>query len=158
MDVRTAFRWYRKEMGLIREAGDRELIQGIPAVTIALFVLGPFPQALKVFDMSGLPWTKTWAAIFLAAWLSEAMVRFAAGISSTRSLPTPLAATKSLTKPSKGRVPDGPSPCKLKYGFGCFYLYVYPRTSEKHSRHSLPLWLGRYEGTLVLMYGLHTNQ
>ena len=40
-------------MGLIREAGDRELIQGIPAVTIAFFVLGPFPQVLKVFGMSG---------------------------------------------------------------------------------------------------------
>lgn len=54
MDIRTEIRCYRKDMGLIREAGNRELIQGIPAVTIAFLALGPFPQALEVFGMSGL--------------------------------------------------------------------------------------------------------
>ena len=70
-------------MGLVREASDRELVQGIPVVTLSLFMLGPLPQTIKLFSTSGLPWTKTWAVIFFIAWIAEAGVRFLAGIPGT---------------------------------------------------------------------------
>lgn len=49
-------------------------------MTIAFCVLGPLPQALKLFSASGLPWTKTWAIIFSLAWLVEVILRFTAGM------------------------------------------------------------------------------
>ena len=49
-------------------------------MTIAFFVLGPLPQALKLLSASGLPWTKTWTVIFSLAWLIEVILRFIAGM------------------------------------------------------------------------------
>ena len=69
-------------MGLVRGAGDRGLVQGVPAVMVALFVLGPLPQAVKVFGMVRVPWTKVWAVVFFVAWVVEVAVRFAAGVPS----------------------------------------------------------------------------
>ncbi len=43
MDTTDTLRWYRKRIGLLRGAADRELIQGIPVVTMSLSVLGPLP-------------------------------------------------------------------------------------------------------------------
>ena len=80
MGLRPALRWHRKEIGLIRGPADRDLIQGIPAVTICFFVLGPLPQAVKLFAMKGLPWTKAWAVCLFAGWMGEIIVRFLAGI------------------------------------------------------------------------------
>lgn len=82
-------------MGLIRGAGDRELVQGTPVVMLSLFILGPLPQAIKMFGMKGLPWTKTWAVVFFAAWVGEVIVGFIAGIQSKASDNIP------------GRVPGG---------------------------------------------------
>lgn len=72
--------WYREEMGLLREESDRQLIQGIPAVTVFFFVLGPLPQAIKALGAEGLYWTKAWAALFLGAWCVEVVVRFSSGL------------------------------------------------------------------------------
>lgn len=80
----SALHWSRQEMGLIRGSADRELVQGIPVVTISLFVLGPLPQAIKMFGMTGLPWTKLWAVILFVAWVIEVILRFCAGISSEK--------------------------------------------------------------------------
>ena len=41
LGVKASMYWYRKEMGLLREKSDRRLIEGIPAVTIFFFILGP---------------------------------------------------------------------------------------------------------------------
>lgn len=64
----------------MRDKSDRELIQGVPAVTICFFILGPLPQAIKIFGAHGLYWTKAWAAVLFSAWVWEVMVRFIAAL------------------------------------------------------------------------------
>lgn len=80
LGVKGSMYWYRKEMSLIREESDRRLIQGIPAVTIFFFILGPLPQAIKALGARGLYWTKAWAALFLGSWFVEVVVRFSSGL------------------------------------------------------------------------------
>lgn len=80
LGVKGSMYWYRKEMGLLRVKSDRHLIEGIPAVTIFFFILGPLPQAIKAIGTVGLHWTKAWAALFLGAWCVEVIVRFSAGL------------------------------------------------------------------------------
>ena len=79
LGVKGSMYWYRKEMGL-RVKSDRRLIEGIPAVTIFFFILGPLPQAIKGLGAGGLYWTKAWAALFLGAWCVEVVVRFLSGL------------------------------------------------------------------------------
>ena len=80
LGVKGSMYWYRKEMELLREKSDRQLIQGIPAVTIFFFILGPLPQAIKALGATGLYWTKVWAALFLVPWCVEVFVRFSSGL------------------------------------------------------------------------------
>lgn len=47
-------------------------------MTIAFFMLGPFPQTLKLLGAKGLIWSKAWAAIFFSAWMIEVIFRFVA--------------------------------------------------------------------------------
>jgi hypothetical protein len=42
------------------------------------FILGTLPPTIKLFAMEGLPWTKTWGAMFLSSWIiNESLVIFA---------------------------------------------------------------------------------
>ena len=43
-------------------------------------MLGPLPQALKLFGAKGLTWSKACAAIFFTAWMVEVVLRFFAGM------------------------------------------------------------------------------
>ena len=80
LGVRGSMYWYRREMSLLREESDRQLIQGIPAITIFFFILGPLPQAIKALGAEGLYWTKAWAALLLGPWCVEVVVRFSSGL------------------------------------------------------------------------------
>ena len=71
-------------MGIIRTSADRKLVQGTPVLTICFYVLGPLPQAIKIFGVSGLPWTETWVALLFMAWLVEIVIRFCAGLPNTK--------------------------------------------------------------------------
>ena len=76
----ASLHWYRREMGLMRESSDRRFIQGVPAVTTIVFLLGPLPQAIKFLGSGGLPGSKSWVTMYLVAWLTEAISRFLAGL------------------------------------------------------------------------------
>lgn len=82
LGVKGSMYWYRKEMGL-RVNSDRQLIEGIPAVTIFFFILGPLPQALKALGAGRVYWAKAWAALLLGAWCFEVVIRFSARSIST---------------------------------------------------------------------------
>ena len=53
---------------------ERASSQRHPIASWVLFVVGPLPQAIKLWGMQGIPWTKTWGAISMSSFLLTALV------------------------------------------------------------------------------------
>lgn len=47
----------------------KELQKGMPSIGITFFVLGPLPQAIKLWGMRGLPFTQTMGSLYMTVYL-----------------------------------------------------------------------------------------
>jgi hypothetical protein len=51
-------------------------MENLGLVRALLFLLGTLPQAVKLLCFGGIPWTKTWAALFLISYVTTEMLLF----------------------------------------------------------------------------------